>query len=311
MVNQIEEWFSWQEWGDWGEGVMQSLYDRLVSASVVLVPLIGLVVLVSAAYFLIWWPPRIGAVEGLTSFQIEQLTEERRRSVIQALGAIAVAFGLYLTYRRIRASEKRADSIEEGQVTERFSRAVEQLSSADSSTRIGGIYSLERIAGDSKKDHPTVMEIICAYVREKSSSEFALTLLGPEEPSTDVQAACDVICRLSRIEDVEHPLINLNGAKLENVKFDSGAFSYSSFQDAHLRDATVLYFEINHARFRNADLTRAHFYDGEMRLANFFGAKLDEARFQVIRTARDCTFFPDSAKGVKFYDCDLTRHFFQ
>jgi hypothetical protein len=34
--------------------------------------------------------------------------------------------------------------------------------------RIGGIYALERIARDSAKDHPTVMEVLNAFIRDHS-----------------------------------------------------------------------------------------------------------------------------------------------
>jgi hypothetical protein len=53
-----------------------------------------------------------------------------------------------------------------GQITERFTRAIDQLGSSELDVRLGGIYALERIARDSKADHPQVMEVLTAYVRE-------------------------------------------------------------------------------------------------------------------------------------------------
>jgi hypothetical protein len=51
-------------------------------------------------------------------------------------------------------------------LTERFTRAVEQLGNKESLTiRLGGIYALERIAQDSERDHWTVMEVLCSFVR--------------------------------------------------------------------------------------------------------------------------------------------------
>jgi hypothetical protein len=73
---------------------------------------------------------------------------------------------------------------EQGQITERFTRAIEQLGATDDhgnpriEIRLGGIYALERIARDSPaRDYITVMEVLTAYVREnapwppKSSNE--------------------------------------------------------------------------------------------------------------------------------------------
>lgn len=67
---------------------------------------------------------------------------------------------------RIIARE-RADIDREGQITERFTRAIEQLGSGSPAIRLGGIYALERIAKDSARDHATVVHILTAYVRER------------------------------------------------------------------------------------------------------------------------------------------------
>ena len=47
-------------------------------------------------------------------------------------------------------------------------KAIEQLGSDKLDVRIGGIYALERIALDSAKDHPTVMAVLTAFIREHS-----------------------------------------------------------------------------------------------------------------------------------------------
>src|SRR6516164_8690295 len=39
-------------------------------------------------------------------------------------------------------------------MTDRYTRAIEQLGSKELDVRIGGIYALERIARDSARDHP-------------------------------------------------------------------------------------------------------------------------------------------------------------
>lgn len=62
-------------------------------------------------------------------------------------------------------------AIKEGQVTERFSKAVEHLSDARLAVRLGGIYALERISKDSPiKDFWTIIEILTAFVREKQTA---------------------------------------------------------------------------------------------------------------------------------------------
>ena len=56
-------------------------------------------------------------------------------------------------------------------MTDRYTKAIEQLGSDKLDVRIGGIYALERIARDSARDHPTVIEVLAAFVREHSREQ--------------------------------------------------------------------------------------------------------------------------------------------
>jgi hypothetical protein len=47
----------------------------------------------------------------------------------------------------------------EGQATDRYTKAIEQLGSDKIDVRIGGIYALERVARDSPRDHPTTIGV--------------------------------------------------------------------------------------------------------------------------------------------------------
>ena len=84
-------------------------------------------------------------------------------------------------------------------MTDRYTKAIEQLGSDKLDVRIGGIYALERVARDSARDHPTVMEVLTAFIREHSREQWPPPDTGnPEqERSTrpDVQAALTVVGR--------------------------------------------------------------------------------------------------------------------
>src|SRR5215813_6013516 len=94
---------------------------------------------------------------------------------------------------------------EQGQVTDRYSKAIEQLGSDKLDVRIGGIYALERVARDSPRDHPTVMDVLAAFVREHSREQWPRAEPGAEPPRRatrpDVQAAVTVIGRRNRQHD--------------------------------------------------------------------------------------------------------------
>jgi hypothetical protein len=82
-----------------------------------------------------------------------------------ALGSLAIATRTYwLT--------------QQGQITDRYTKAIEQLGSDKLDVRLGGIYALERIATDSQRDHPTVVEVLSA-----SYESTAATCLPPLPPS--------------------------------------------------------------------------------------------------------------------------------
>ena len=91
---------------------------------------------------------------------------DNARGRLLTLGAGLFAAGaLVFTARNFTLSR-------EGQVTDRYTKAIEQLGSDKLDVRIGGIYALERVARDSARDHPTVMEVLTAFIREHSREQW-------------------------------------------------------------------------------------------------------------------------------------------
>ena len=67
----------------------------------------------------------------------------------------------------------------QGQVTDRYTKAIEQLGSDKGlDAQIGGIYALERIARDSHVDHPNNIEVLAAFIRDHSSEQWPLAEPG-------------------------------------------------------------------------------------------------------------------------------------
>jgi hypothetical protein len=127
----------------------------------------------------------VGSAKG----SLLQAARGRRGRRLLTLGAGLFAAGaLAYTVRTFGLSR-------EGQVTDRYAKAIEQLGSDKLDVRIGGIYALERVARDSATDHPTVMEVLTAFVREHSREQWPLPERGtdPAPPGRrpDVQASTD------------------------------------------------------------------------------------------------------------------------
>ena len=149
----------------------------------------------------------VGSVKG----SLHETALDNARGRLLTLGAGLFAAGaLVFTARNFTLSR-------EGQVTDRYTKAIEQLGSDKLDVRIGGIYALERVARDSARDHPTVMEVLTAFIREHSREQWPPSdhPAGREqERSTrpDVQAAVTVIGRRDRKRDIRR--IDLTGANL-------------------------------------------------------------------------------------------------
>ncbi|MCC6312913.1 MAG: hypothetical protein IT337_02780, partial [Thermomicrobiales bacterium] len=95
------------------------------------------------------WAERAGA-DPREQFEIENAS---RATLGQILSGVAVLAGLVFawqqlgsTSRSVGLTEESLQVSQEGQITDRFSKAVEQLGSDNLSVRLGGVYALERIA---------------------------------------------------------------------------------------------------------------------------------------------------------------------
>lgn len=104
------------------------------------------------------------------------LDNARGRLLTLGAGLVAV-FALVFTalnFNLLRRNSEQTDQwqrrtfelAEQGHVTDRYTKAIEQLGSDKLDVCIGGIYALERIASDSARDHPVVIEVLTTFIRE-------------------------------------------------------------------------------------------------------------------------------------------------
>lgn len=85
-----------------------------------------------------------------------QRQNEVMATLLQSIGALSVltsaGIGVFLTFKQLQINR-------EGQITERFTRAVDQLGNDSTDVRLGGAYGLQRIARDSKADRDAIVEV--------------------------------------------------------------------------------------------------------------------------------------------------------
>ena len=235
-----------------------------------------------------------------------QTARDAARGRLLTLGAGLFAGAALLFTARILVLLRR------GQVTDRYTKAIEQLGSRELDVRIGGIYALEGIARDSARDHPTVMEVLTAFVREHSREQWPppdspratwITWRGrfrsggrQQERFTrpDVQAAVTVLGRRDARRDIQP--IHLNGADLTGANLTGANLSGADLTEATLRDADLTRADLSGATLRDADLTRADLTEATPRGADLGGADLTEA-----------TLRSTDLRGADLHAATLTR----
>jgi hypothetical protein len=180
----------------------------------------------------------------------------------------------------VEISQETLETQQDQQVTERFTRAIDQLGQTDDKgrkkleIRLGGIYALERIAWDSPgRDYSTVIEVLTAYVRanapyspkaspdtgavpnkqseqeengEQDKDVEQEAQHSPKEPSADIQAILDVLGRREedRVPKEYRVRLDLRRTDLEEADLTG----------AHLTLANLTLANLTGANLRGADL---------------------------------------------------------
>ncbi len=169
---------------------------------------------------------------------------DARKFVAQVCGGLLAALGIFAAVWRSYALDRQASIMEQGQITERFTRAINQLGALDNNgnpvleIRLGAIYALERIAKESADDHWPIMEVLTAYVRENAPKKTEAEKAKEKEvklPRKDIQAILTVIGRRPRREEEkqnEGQIIDLSGTDLRNATLKEPHWTNANFNDA-------------------------------------------------------------------------------
>jgi hypothetical protein len=268
-------------------------------------PVLG-IAMVGAALYAIWRIPQYQGAKWaghVPNDQLPELVNQFRQTTAQVVGGAALLLGLYLTWRRTGAAERTIEVERDRHVTERYTRAIDQLAHDRVEVRMGGIYALERIAHDSAKDAATIVEVLSAFVRERAPIKAEQPDLerrygsGPQGGrrlvkttiATDVQAAVSVLGRYHRSSGAPRATIDLqftdlrtavlegadfSGAKLQGARFDEAALQDTSFVNADLRGTDFSLSRMHRVNLAGTRISDANFSDADLAYANFAGATI-------------------------------------
>jgi uncharacterized protein YjbI with pentapeptide repeats len=226
-----------------------------------------------------------------------------------AFGAPFLVWRAWIAHRQANAASEQARVALENHITGIFSKSIEllglvrenQTTDASNTTikrsmpnieaRLGALYSLERLLLESEKDQRSILETLCAYVRENSpleipddktaASAFRRNELAPTIPRrADVQAALTIIGR--RPESVQLR------AKQDGWRLD-------------LRNTNLIAYDLSELNY-----DRARFDNSLLNTANMIGSSFDYCLFE--RTfMRGAKMKGARFRSTNFADCDLTR----
>ena len=244
----------------------------------VLAAIVALAVLAIAAVWLI--PQRQAhrwAKQGIRGKELADLENSARGTLVQIVGGVALLLTFAATWMQIADARKATNRTlrlnAAQQETDRFTRAVSQLGSAQFALRLGGIYALERLARDSPDERGAVISLLTAYLGEKhpAHSHPAPPILPAwryandaslacshviRRPAADTQAALIAILRTAARSPGRTSQLDLSALDLSAVDIEG-----RSLRGANLKGSSLVFAQATKANFDDADLEQADMRD--------------------------------------------------
>lgn len=259
------------------------------------------------ALVLILGPPLLVDMRGLDPPQRVEAITATRTVLVQVVAGLVLVVGLVFTALNVYISR-------EGQITDRYTKAVDQLADERLSVRLGGIYALERIARDSRRDHPQIVETLSAFIREQShtakrktsatltvDSRYGYTTNPTKvmsELPVDIQAALRVLLRRKPGRPEFGPL-DLRGADLRSADLSEANLREALLIGTLLQSAMLYRADLSHADLRGAQLEDADLTYARLDHTDFTGSNLSKAR--LVAVVGEWTRF----NGAQLQEADL------
>jgi hypothetical protein len=187
-----------------------------------------------------------------------KLQNDARATLLQGVAGLLLVAGAIATWRQVQVSR-------EGQITERFTRAIDQLGSQTPDVRLGGIFTMERIAKDSPADRNTVAAVLSAFVRTHAPWMVGAAD-GPEHPTAtvderlpwlehrapDVSTAIWLLGRRPPSRDA--PRLYLSRVDLRAAHLPNAQLPNINLRNANLARAVLLGINLERSDLENTDL---------------------------------------------------------
>lgn len=223
--------------------------------------------------------------------------------LFQGISATILGGFVYTSWQYLRRTEEQFLNANDKLISDRFSQAISHLASDKMEVRLGGIYSLERLAGDSPSEYWLTIEILTAFVRERSAPaitavpEQPLALNGGTNPAvsqqktpssripTDIQAVMTILSRRDVSMDRPDRIIELRESNLRDADLNGIELWGADLWKVNLREAQLWQAKLAGASLGRANLSEASLWKADLEgaylwKANLEGANLTEANLE-------------------------------
>jgi Pentapeptide repeats (8 copies) len=256
------------------------------------------------------------------SLEKEQIVLERDRInaqngvynlLFQGVGLSLLGGLAYASWHYLRRADVQFQTAEDKSIADRFSQAISHLASDKMAVRLGGIYTLERLAQDAPSEYWLTIEVLTAFVRERAvsgdvtvdpvSSQLP-TVPSSDRPSivvdranprpashkqpalpripTDIQAVMTVLSRRDVSRDrpdrtIELRESNLRAADMSGIDLWGADLWKVNLREAQLWKAKLIGAFLGRANLSEASLWSADLEGAYLWKTNLQGANLSEA----------------------------------
>ena len=271
---------------------------------------VGVVIAVGASVSVEYWVWLQGGTAETTN------TAAVRNIALVVGGIVAILIALWrsvVAERQATAARQQSETAERSYLSERYRQAASMLGHSEITVRLGGIYTLERLAEDYPAEFQyEAFKLLLEFVRtppalQQSQPKVWDGWLQLERPATrpDVQEAIRVIGKLERLPRNQDDTgllywMDLRGAQLCGVELYG-----LRLNRAHLENANLMYARLEDMDLTGAQLQWANCRQALVERADLSGAEMSDADFSGVK-ARNSQF-RGAMMPAKMIDADLEQ----
>ena len=193
--------------------------------------------------------------------QLLGLSEENKElrekyGMLKAIGFCMVGVLLILqalaANKRANAMDATAKNTEDGQRQERLKNAIEHLGHKRDSVRMGGAYELFHLAKDTRGLRQTVMNILCAHIRQTTRGKDYQAEYETK-PSEEIQSLLTLLF-VQKHNVFEDCSVNLQGSYLNGANLSKARLKDADLREVQLQTVVFMEAKLERAKLSGAQL---------------------------------------------------------